>query len=121
MVLMLAAQGPRQHRPRTQRPPDCPPLTPKAGGPQATRALTNQLTVWEFTLPPLDWSFTGMPHRTWEEVTLMTTGVIKNESPDQVNELSHGADLRGPQTHARTRPPPARLCTTPTRKLTRVS
>lgn len=51
-ALMLAAQGPRQHRLRTQRPPDCPPLTPKAGGPQATRALdqpANSLGVYSTT------------------------------------------------------------------------
>ena len=81
-VLMLAVQGPRTDQ-GLNAPPDCRPLTPKAGDPQATRALTNQLTVLEFTLPPLDWSFIGMLHRTWEEATFMTTGVIKKESPDQ--------------------------------------
>ena len=103
---MLAAQDPQQHRLRTQCPPDCPPLTPKAGGSQATRALTNQLTVWEFTLPLPAWSFTGMPHRTWEEVILITTGAIKGETPDQLNEESHRAGLKGHQTHPQMRPPP---------------
>lgn len=95
--------GPRQHRLRDSATPRLPSAHSQLGalGHPCSDQPANSLGAYSTTSGlVIHW----YASQNWEEVTLMTTGVIKNESPDQVNELSHRADLeRAPDTR-RTRP-----------------
>lgn len=93
--------------------------SPKAGGLPRPRAWSSQpATAWESQITTWDhYSLKRLTESEGRTPACQTTYVIKNESPDQVNELSYRADLRGPQTHALGRAlHSARLCTTPTRE-----